>query len=534
MLSSRRIFMKRLGLASLALAACQALSCGRSEAPKKPAAALTLYRHLSGDPTTLDPTTTDEEFGVRVEDLIFRPLVGMDKDRRFVPSIAVSWAASPDGLAYDFRLDPKAKWEDGSPVTSADVAFTIDRVRDPKIAAVNWKPGFEDVVSVETPDAATAIVRFRRPYSERLLYFTMPVVSAAAYAKPSEVDRKPFGTGPYRLESWVPNQSLMLLRREDAREGESPFQKVVFRIIPDNNVRYQAGVRGELHEFSVTRDQVGPARASKEFQATARLVKVPLFLAAMILWNCRNPWLADVRVRRALAMAWPREETARRLYPPDDASLISGPYPPGVPENARDVKTPPYDPAAAGRLLDEAGLKAGTDGFRRRGGKKVSLEFLYTPGIPIYRSLAEILKEAFARVGVDLVLQPLDWATMSQRITTGEYDATLFANTPLPPTIDPYALFHSSQVPPHGQNTGFYRNPEADKLLEAARREMDAAKRLELDRQIHRVLAADPPADFLWGADQYWGISKKIEGVQTSPVGLFHFLPGPLAWRPAP
>ena len=69
--------------------------------------------------------------------------------------------------------------------------------------------------------------------------------------------------------------------------------------------------------------------------------------------------------------------------------------------------------------------------------------------------------------------------------------------------------------------------------MKAARHEMDDAKRLELYRQIHRILAADPPADFLWDADQYWGVSRRLDGVQTSPVGLFHFLPGPLAWLPA-
>src|SRR5262249_51182635 len=383
-----------------------------------------LHRHLSGDPGTLDPTTTGEEFGLRVEDLIFRPLVGMDKERRFVPSLAASWAASSDGLVYDFRLDRKAKWEDGSPVTSADVSFTIDRIRDPKVASINWKAGFEDVVSVETPDAQTVIVRFRKPYADRLMYFTVPIVSAAAFAKPSEVDRKPFGTGPYKLESWVPNQSLTLRRREDAGENESPFPTVVFKILPDNNVRFQAGIRGDLDEFYVTRDQVSSAQASKEFQANDRLVKVPLFVSAMILWNLRNPWLADARVRRAPAMSWPRAEPAKRLYPPDGASLISGPYPPGVAENALDVAPPPYDPAAAGKLLDEAGLAPGPDGIRRRGGKKVSFEFLYPTSPQIYGNLAEILKEAYAKVGVDIVLRPLDWPTASQRIGNGEYDAT--------------------------------------------------------------------------------------------------------------
>jgi ABC-type transport system substrate-binding protein len=103
-----------------------------------------------------------------------------------------------------------------------------------------------------------------------------------------------------------------------------------------------------------------------------------------------------------------------------------------------------------------------------------------------------------------------------------------------PPNLDMYPYFHSSQMPPNGQNVGFYRNPEADQLMEAWQREMDESKRLELSRQIHRVLAANPPADFMWDADQPWAVSKRLDGVEISATGLFHFLPGPLAWRPIP
>ena len=87
-------------------------------------------------------------------------------------------------------------------------------------------------------------------------------------------------------------------------------------------------------------------------------------------------------------------------------------------------------------------------------------------------------------------------------------------------------------MPPHGQNSGFYRNAKADRAMEAARRETDAARRLAFYREVDRLLAADPPADFLWGADQFWGLSRKLTGVAVSSLGLFHFLPGPLGWRP--
>ncbi|HYK42072.1 MAG TPA: ABC transporter substrate-binding protein, partial [Thermoanaerobaculia bacterium] len=173
--------MKRFVLL-FAAAVALVSACARKPAAVAPAND-TLTRHLIGDPATLDPIVTSEELGLRVEEMIFRPLIGIDKTRRFVPALAKSWAASSDGLAYDFRLDPKARWEDGTPVTSADAAFTIERVRDPKVAAVTWRAGFDDLRSVETPDVSTLIVRFSKPYAQRLFAFTLPIVSAAAYAR---------------------------------------------------------------------------------------------------------------------------------------------------------------------------------------------------------------------------------------------------------------------------------------------------------------------------------------------------------------
>jgi peptide/nickel transport system substrate-binding protein len=206
---------------------------------------------------------------------------------------------------------------------------------------------------------------------------------------------------------------------------------------------------------------------------------------------------------------------------------------PGTAENDPATLPPAYDPALAARLLDEAGWRAGPKGFREQGGRRASFELLYPSGQAIYNALGQILQGSYQKVGVELILRPLDWAVYSERADAGEFEAQLTARVFLPPNPDPYPHFHSSQAPPRGQNYGFYRNSEADRAMEAARREADPERRLAAYRQVHRLLAADPPADFLWGADQYWGISRKLEGVAPSPLGLFHFLPGPLGWRPA-
>ena len=527
--------MKRtLARAAAVLAACVLAACGTPE--PRPAPKDTLYRHLPGDPATLEPTTTNEENGLLVEAMIFRPLLGLDPDRRPVPALARSWTASPDGLAYEFRLDPYAEWEDGSPVTSDDVLFTIERIRDPKVPAFNLRDSFHDVAAIETPDASTVRVRFKLPDAQRLLAFNLPIVSRAAYARaatPADLDRRPTGSGPYRLEKWETNRAITLVRREGAAGNLAHFRRVVFRVVPDSNVRFRAGARGDLDEFRIGRDQRASAESSDDFLAKNRILKVPQPVTAYILWNLRHPFLADPRVRRALAHAWPRAETARRLYPPDGAALVSGPYLPGSPESDPNVPPAAYDPALAARLLDEAGWRAGPGGVRRRGGAKASLELLYPSEQTIYGALAEILRSAYAKAGVELGLKRLDWAAYSELADAGEFDSHLAARVFLPPNPDPYPHFHSSQFPPRGQNYGFYRNAAADRAMETARREIDPEKRIALYREVHRLFAGDPPADFLWGADQYWGVSRRVDGVTVSSLGLFHFLPGPLGWKPA-
>ena len=183
--------MKTIVRLLVALAALGPASCARREAP--PTFSATLSRHLAGDPATLDPTITTEENGACVEALLFRPLVGIDADRRSVPGLATSWSVSPDGLTYEFHLDPEASWEDGSPVTSDDVRFTIERVRDPKVAAMTWSRASRTsrpsrrrsrAASRALPQALRgAPARLQRP--DRL---------AAAFGR-GETDRKPVGDG---------------------------------------------------------------------------------------------------------------------------------------------------------------------------------------------------------------------------------------------------------------------------------------------------------------------------------------------------
>src|SRR5262249_59966296 len=176
---SMRLPIRRIVAGALLLAT--GLGCPRP-APTAPARD-TLVRHLDGDPATLDPITTTEELGLLIDEMIFRPLVGIDRERRFVPGLARTWTVSEDGRTFTFSLDPKARWEDGSALTSADVRFTLETIVDPKAGAANWSSALDGLERVEAPEPLTAGAVCRKPYAEPLLACTLPSGSAPAYTQ---------------------------------------------------------------------------------------------------------------------------------------------------------------------------------------------------------------------------------------------------------------------------------------------------------------------------------------------------------------
>jgi peptide/nickel transport system substrate-binding protein len=257
---------------------------------------------------------------------------------------------------------------------------------------------------------------------------------------------------------------------------------------------------------------------------------VPRLAQTAITWNCRHRSLSDRRARRALGLAIPRRRIIDALFG-GRAREVTGPFPAGVPENAPDVLPTPHSPKRAAALLAEAGYRPDRSGTLAKDGRPFAFELSIPSGHPVSRQIAEVVRQELSRLGVRMGIQALDWPALAARLDAGDFDAVLSETSFLPPNLDPYLAFHSSQVPPNGQNVGFYSDRDADRLLEAARAETDPARRLSAYRAVHRRLAEDPPAAFLFTLDSVWAIHRDLEGVETSPLGLSHFLPGRRAWR---
>ena len=493
-----------------------------------------IRRRLDGEPKTLNPilTTTDAEQTVVA--LLSRNLLDYDEKLDLVSGLAEEVSESPDHLVFTVRLRPDARWEDGTPVTSADVVFTLNALMDPKTPAITRRPLFEGFEMAEAVDARTARIAFRTASAGRRDAFNLPLMSAVAW-KGGEVathprNRSPLANGPYRLASWEAGRSLSLVRNTQYAGPAAPAEQVVFRVVPETAPAFAGLLSGDLDEMRLTFAQKKEVDAKAGSPGAPRVVAFDELAYAYFGWRNRSPLFSDRRVRRALTMLVDRESIDRNLYG-GLAKLANGPLPPAHWAWDASIAPWPYAPADAERLLDEAGFRKGADGIRHRAGLKLSFTFSLGMGSDVQRQMVELAQQSFRRAGIEMKIQPLEWAAFAAKLDAGELEAWAAAFN-LDPYPDLAVQWQSGQIPPNGLNACFYANPEVDARLERLKRTFDRAEAQAILGEIQRLIHEDEPVSFLNAPLTKWGVSGRIDGVRPSPIGLFLFWPGASAWRP--
>ena len=497
-----------------------------------------LRRRLVGEPSTLNAVLQSGLPEQQVLQYVARSLVDVDARLALVPGLAERWEVSPDGLEYRFFLAPDAEWEDGTPVTSADAVFTIRKAADPKVPSPVFKPLFADLERVEAIDARSFRARFRRRDGERGFAFTVPLLPEKRFAGKNfarvRENRAPLSNGPYRLLEWKTQRSIELERNPRWKGTPGNFDRILFRVVPENAVAYRSLVEGDLDEAWIDKSLKERSATDRRFAACCRVVEFYNLDYNYIALNNRSPLFSDVRVRRALTMLLDRPAIVRGLYG-GSARMISGPWAPDSPAYDATVTPLPFDPRAAIALLEQAGWRdTDRDGTRDSGGRELEFDLLLSAGSTAGRQINEIFALELSRAGVKARLRTLEWASFIERVDTGDYEAASLAWAASDANPDPYPYWHSSQIPPAGGNIAFYSNRAADELMEEARAELDPEKRRAIYHRLHRVFRDDPPVLFVVNASQKYAFRSRVRGIVTSPLGLYGFWPGPLAWWGTP
>ena len=495
---------------------------------------LVVTHRLEGEPKTLNALLITSDPDQVVLSFVSRNLLDYDAKLNLIPGLAESVKPDEKGLVYTVTLKPGLLWEDGTPVTAADVVTTLEILMDPKTPSLNRRGFFEGYQKAEKVDDLTARVTFTAPYAGREDAFVLPLLPAAKYkgtdVLTNPLNRKPLANGPYRLARWDSGRSIELVRNTQYTGEKPPAERVVFRVSQDWEAAFAALQSGDLDETRLTYEMKKKLDGEAGERRRARSLVWDELAFTYIGWNNRSPLFSDTRVRRAMTMLLDREAIVRTLYG-GLAKVANGPVPPGLWSFDPTLAPYPYDPAGAERLLDEAGFRKGADGVRVKGKTRFAFDLVTGSGADLTRQISELAQQAYRKAGIEMTIRQMEWAALSSKVDEGAFDAAMLAYS-LDPNPDLAPNWHSSQVPPNGLNSCFYKNEKADALMDELRTTFDRAKAKELYSKLQRIVHEDEPASFLVNPQTKWGVATRIENVETSPIGLFLIWPGATAWKP--
>ncbi|HET9626170.1 MAG TPA: ABC transporter substrate-binding protein [Kofleriaceae bacterium] len=497
--------------------ASPALAEASGEQEVHAARAHTLRVHVDAEPGRLTPLVSPTVWARRITlGTIFEPLLryvppDAQGPGRYAPRLAQSWRVMPSGLEIRIELTPNVTFHDGHPLTTSDVQFTLDAVRDPHKGIDHLRPMLDDVEAIELITSHEIRLRLKRPSGWVLRALAeIPILPMHVYDGSLLGGGALVGTGPWKLAS---NKGgvVHLTKYDRYWAGKPAIADVEFVYEPDAAVALKEAKRGDLDIIPALIPAHWPAQANAPgIVAAFRPLELATPRLRYLAFNPAKPPLDDPRVRHALALLIDRRSIAKRvfaglmrpaLWPIWPGGAISGPEP----------AVPDFDPAAAAKLLDAAGWTDSEpkDGIRDQGGKQLRLTMIGGDK-PAQKDLSgppqkldrDYFIEAARRVGVVIDVRTGGEAWLQKKLADGQYDLAELSWNGLA-DADPVALIgHAS--------------PRIDRGLDALAAAWDPAERAKLAPELAAGLAETWPLAGIVADAPHGLIAKRVKGVHVA------------------
>ena len=450
------------------------------------------------------------------------------------PALAKSWDISPDGLTYTFHLREGVKFHTTPYFTPTrtfnadDVLWSLNRQLDPNHpwhdkTSVGY-PYFESMAfkdllkSVEKTDDHTVVITLTRPEAPFLRDMAMAFTSiySAEYGdqllkagKTGDLNSKPIGTGPFIFQRYNKDAQVRYKPNPDYFRGKPPADALIFAIATDSNVRLQKLRANECQIALYPKpDDVPAIKADPKL----KVAEVEALVTGYIAMNTQHKYLSDVRVRKAINMAFDRQHHIDQLFGKGNATEAINPYPYTMMGNNVGIRNPPRDLDKARALLKEAGVPDGTvmTLFTRNGGG---------PTNPNPRLSAEMLQADLAQIGIKLDIRVMEWAEMLRRAKAGEAD--LVSAGWASDNGDPDNFLGpllSCEAAKNGENYARWCNPKFQDLITRARTISSDDERRWVYAEAMTVYDEDQPWINMAHPKMFTAMRQNVEGYVINPL----------------
>jgi peptide/nickel transport system substrate-binding protein len=444
---------------------------------------------------------------------------------------------SADGITITLHLRDDITWSDGEKVTSKDFKFTYDMFINPKNTVISQYP-YDQVVSVETPDDKTVVVKFNAPFAPWLQLFHGIIpehVLGPIFDKDGSLDNADWnkapsvGNGPFKFDAWESGSFLRFVRNDKYYGEKAKIDEIFIRIVPDDAAQVAALKAGDadLGIFIPYPDIPALEAAGLSIATVQSGFSEGWFLS---MGPKAHPAMLDVRVRQALIYAVDRDKITKDLLlgkTRPGASLWDG-----SPYVDPSLKPYPFDPEKARSLLDEAGwVDSNGDGTRDKDGVELVLRYGTTTR-EVRQNTQAIIQQMLAEVGVGATLLNYDsdifFASYGDGgpSYTGELDIMEWSDvyTSFP---DPdIAYWLCSEIPsdekPSGLNAQYICDEELDALFQKQATQVNTEERIATFHQISKIMYDKVYWASIWLDPDIWALGKRLVDVKLSGVTPFY------------
>ena len=457
---------------------------------------------LVNEPSTLDPQLQWNPDSYFVYRNIFDNLVTRDNGGKIAPHIATSWKAVSDTRIV-FALRDDVKFHDGSALKAEDVAFSVNRIIDPKFASPQFTQ-FNKIEKAEATGEHEVTLTLKRPYPALLAALTnLSIVPKKVVEKVGNAafNLSPVGSGPYTFVKWDKGISVSLARNDAYWAKKGPFASAVFRAVPDASTRL-ADIQSGTVDFAraLTADQAGQLETSQD----AKSIPVLTERLAYVRINPNKPPFDKPELRQALAYAIDKDGITQGILGGLDKPIGQMLTPAHFGWSDK-VSGLPFDPEKARALVAKVGAPP---------------KFQFTIGAFFDQRVAEAIQQELQDVGFAVEIAKVDTPTFLQLIQKGPADGpTLAISTSSCGCQDAdgalSSLFHS------GSSWTITSKPEIDALLEEAGSSSSEATRLADYEKVGQFIATEIPTIPLYQMAAIYGANKKLEFTPTPNESFF-------------
>ena len=469
-----------------------------------PVYAETLRMAWSQDATGLDPHKQTAFSSIRLLELIYEPLVRLDSSLDIVPAVAESWAFAADGMSLTFNINPKAMFQNGAAVTSADVKASFERVLDEETGAAS-RANFLSISSIDTPDAGTVVFNLSQPDVPMLTAMASmnaAIVPASEIAAGS-IGTNPIGSGPFGLDSWDPNSKEVLVANPNWAGGTTGVDGIDISVLPDESAILAALRAGQI-DFALLNDPLIATLVPND--PDLQLNRTPSISYHVLQLNPARTPMTELGVRQAISCAIDRQEIL------DTASLgegnVTGPLTmPAYANDPSNLFCYNRDVEKAKQLLADAGYP---DGFKAT--------IIAAAGEPATAAAeAQVIQSQLGEVGIELEIKMMELNVYIDAWLAADFDMAVALNGG---RADPYTMYNRYWTKTGNlQKVSNYVDDTLDGLMQQGRVETNIEARKEIFGKFEQHLAEMSPWVWLYTSNGYTVERKNLEGFDPSPTG---------------